>query len=77
MRIEKITERIKRDEKIKRRFLDNLKCAKSELENLQDNRGFRNYHSDQSHDEIIKKFDNVTDHINDLIEELTEGENNV
>ena len=63
------------DEKIKRKFLYNLNSTKHELENLQDDRGFRNYHNSESYDEIIRKFDNVTDHINDLIEELEESNN--
>ena len=61
------------DNKTKKRFLNNLDFAKNELENLQNDRGFRDYHNSENHDEIIKKFYDVTDYIEDLIEELKEG----
>ena len=62
------------DNKTKRRFLDNLNFAKNELENLQSDRGFKDYHKSENHDEIIKKFYDVTDHIEDVIEELKGGQ---
>ena len=61
------------DNKTKRRFLDNLNFAKNEMKNLQSDKGFRDFHNGENHDEIIRKFYDVTDHIEDLIEELTEG----
>jgi len=67
MRIEKITERIERDKKTKKRFLDNLKCLKSEMQNLESDRGFRDYHANESYDDIIKKYDDVLNHVEDLI----------
>jgi hypothetical protein len=62
------------DNKTKRRFLDNLNFAKNELENLQSDRGFKDYHNSENHDEIIKKIYDVTDHIEDVIEELEGGQ---
>ena len=56
-----------------KRFLDNLKFAQTEIENLQEDKGFREYHASEKYDEIIRKFYDVTNHIEDLIEELKEG----
>jgi predicted transcriptional regulator len=73
MRIEKIKERIERDKKTKKRFLDNLKCLKSEMQNLESDRGFRDYHASESYDDIIKKYDDVLNHVEDLINEIEEN----
>jgi len=62
------------DNKTKKRFLYNIDFAKNELENLQNDRGFKDYHNGENHDEIIKKIYDVTDHIEDVIEELKGGE---
>jgi len=53
-----------------KRFLDNLKCLKTEMQNLESDRGFRDYHANETHDDIIKKYDDVLYHIENLIEEI-------
>ena len=56
-----------------KRFLDNLKFVQTEIENLQSDKGFQEYHADEKYDDIYKKIYDVQSHVEDLIEELTEG----
>ena len=58
------------DTKIKKRMLSNLKCLFSEMDNVEHDKGFQEYHANKFYDEFIKKFCDVSNHIENLIEEL-------
>jgi hypothetical protein len=60
------------DTKIKKRMLSNLKCLFSEMDNVEHDKGFQEYHANKFYDEFIKKFCDVSNHVESLIEELEE-----
>ena len=43
------------------------------MQNLESDRGFRDYHANESYDDIIKKYDDVLNHVEDLINEIEEN----
>ena len=43
------------------------------MQNLESDRGFRDYHASESYDDIIKKYDDVLNHVEDLIDEIEEN----
>ena len=53
-------------------MLDNLKSLFNEMELVERTKGFKEYHSTSNHDEIIRKYYDVSNHVEDLIEELEE-----
>jgi len=60
------------DTKTKKRMLSNLKCLFSEMDNVEHDKGFQEYHANKFYDEFIKKFCDVSNHVESLIEELEE-----
>lgn len=60
------------DTNTKKRMLSNLKCLFSELDNVEHDKGFNEYHANKYYDQFIRKFYDVSNHVEDLIEELEE-----
>ena len=60
------------DTKTKKRMLSNLKCLFSEMDNVEHDKGFQEYHANKFYDKFIKKFCDVSNHVESLIEELEE-----
>lgn len=60
------------DTNTKKRMLSNLKCLFSELDNVEHDKGFNEYHASKYYDQFIRKFYDVSNHVEDLIEELEE-----